>query len=150
VEGIRKAEAFNQGFDMTEYLAAALLDLAWHELPAGEPVEEVGAFEPAALKRFEVGVPLVPPRYRTAYFSHIWGGGYAAGYYAYLWSEVLDHDAYAWFRENGGMTRENGRRLRELVLSRGWTEDVAAMYRKFRGRDPEVAPLLRARGVVRE
>jgi len=89
----------------------------------------------------------VPPRYRTPYFAHIWGGGYSAGYYAYLWSEVLDDDAYYWFKEHGGMTRENGQRFREMVLSRGSTQDMAALYRAFRGRDPSVEPLLEERGL---
>src|SRR5438105_6684265 len=147
VEKIRRARTFNQGYDTTEYLAAALLDMAWHTLPADAPVQDVGAFEPAALKRFGVDVPQVPPRYHTTYFSHIWGGGYSAGYYAYLWSEVLAHDAFYWFKEHGGMTRENGQRFRDTVLSRGGTQDEAALYRAFRGRDPEVEPLLIERGL---
>jgi len=147
VEKIRRAHTFNQGYDTTEYLAAALLDMAWHTLPADAPVQDVGAFEPAALKRFGVDVPQVPPRYHTTYFSHIWGGGYSAGYYAYLWSEVLAHDAYYWFNEHGGMTRENGQRFRDMILSRGGTQDSAALYRAFRGRDPVVEPLLIERGL---
>ena len=91
-----------------------------------------------------------PPRYHTTYFSHIWGGGYAAGYYAYLWSEVLDDDAYYWFKDHGGMTRENGQKFRDMILSRGGTEDNAAMYREFRGRDPIVEPLLIDRGLKEE
>jgi peptidyl-dipeptidase Dcp len=147
VEKIKKAAKFNQGFTTTEYLAAALVDMAWHTLPADAALKEPNAFEPEALKRFRVDVPEVPPRYRTTYFSHIWGGGYAAGYYAYLWSDVLDEDAYAWFKENGGMTRANGQRFRDMVLSRGGTQDPAAMYRAFRGRDPKVESLLAARGL---
>lgn len=147
VEKIRKAHTFNQGYDTTEYLSAALLDLAWHTIPPGTTVKDADAFESAALKRFGVDLAQVPPRYHTTYFSHIWGGGYSAGYYAYLWSEVLDDDAFYWFKEHGGMTRENGQRFREMVLSRGNTEDVAALYRAFRGRDPEVEPLLIERGL---
>jgi peptidyl-dipeptidase Dcp len=147
VEKIRRAHTFNQGYDTTEYLAASLLDLAWHTLPAGTPLQDVSTFEPASLKRFGVELPQVPPRYHTTYFSHIWGGGYSAGYYAYLWSEVLDHDAFYWFKEHGGLTRENGQRFRDMVLSRGNTQDVAALYRAFRGRDPEVEPLLIERGL---
>ena len=147
VEKIRRAHTFNQGYDTTEYLSAALLDLAWHALPPDAPVQEVAAFEPSALKRFGIDLPQVPPRYHTTYFSHIWGGGYSAGYYAYLWSEVLDHDAYYWFKEHGGLTRENGQRFRDMVLSRGGTQDSAALYRAFRGRDPEVEPLLIERGL---
>ncbi|HEX3557670.1 MAG TPA: peptidyl-dipeptidase Dcp [Pyrinomonadaceae bacterium] len=147
VEKIRRAHTFNQGYDTTEYLSAALLDLAWHTLPADAPVQDAGVFEPAALKRFGVELPQVPPRYHTTYFSHIWGGGYSAGYYAYLWSEVLDHDAFYWFKEHGGLTRENGQHFRDMVLSRGGTEDSAALYRAFRGRDPQVEPLLIERGL---
>jgi len=94
-----------------------------------------------------VDMPLIPPRYRSAYFAHIWSGGYSANYYAYMWSEVLDDDAYAWFTEHGGMTRANGQKFREMILSRGGTDDVAVLYRNFRGRDPEVGPLLAQRGL---
>ena len=147
VDKIKKSHTFNQGFDTTEYLAAALLDMAWHSLPADAPKQDVEKFEAEALKRYNVSVPAVPPRYRTPYFSHIWGGGYSAGYYAYLWSEVLDDDAYYWFKENGGMTRENGKRFRDMILSRGSTQDMAELYRAFRGRDPSVEPLLEERGL---
>ena len=148
VEKIRKTKTFNEGYATTEYLAAALLDLAWHTLPADAPQAQVDAFEKSALQRFHVDVPQVPPRYRTTYFSHIWDGGYSAGYYAYLWSEVLDDDAYYWFKEHGGMTRANGQRFREMILSREGTADVDEMYRAFRGRDPIVQPLLQERGLV--
>jgi peptidyl-dipeptidase Dcp len=144
---LRKSQKFNQGFATTEYLAAALVDMAWHTLPAGAAPPDVNTFEADALKRFNINVPQVPPRYHSTYFSHIWGGGYAAGYYAYLWSEVLDVDAYYWFMEHGGMTRANGQRYRDMVLSRGGTIDPAAMYRAFRGRDPVVEPLLIERGL---
>src|SRR5437667_423040 len=147
VDKIRRARTFDQGFATTEYVAAALLDMAWHTLPVGPPQPDVDAFEAQALKRFAVDAPEVPPRYRTSYFAHIWNGGYYAGYYAYLWSEVLDDDAYAWFKEHGGMTRANGARLRDLILSRGGTGDMGALYRDFRGRDPDVAPLLEERGL---
>src|SRR5437773_11580855 len=100
--------------------------MAWHTLPVGPQQPDVDAFEAQALKRFAVDVPEVPPRYRTSYFAHIWNGGYYAGYYAYLWSEVLDDDAYAWFKEHGGMTRANGGRFREMILSRGGTGDMGA------------------------
>ena len=148
VEKIRKTKTFNEGYATTEYLAAALLDLAWHTLPADAPQAQVDAFEKSALQRFHVDVPQVPPRYRTTYFSHIWDGGYSAGYYAYLWSEVLDDDAYYWFKEHGGMTRANGQRFREMILSREGTADVDELYRAFRGRDPIVQPLLQERGLV--
>jgi peptidyl-dipeptidase Dcp len=150
VDKIRKTKTFNQGYMTTEYLAAALLDLAWHAQPPGAPLPDVDAFEKAALERFGVAMAEVPPRYRTTYFSHIWDGGYSAGYYAYLWAELIDDDAYYWFREHGGMTRANGQRFREMILSRGGTADVADLYRAFRGRDPIVQPLLEQRGLVPE
>lgn len=148
VQKIRRARTFNQGFATTEYLAASLLDLAWHTLPADTTVQNVDTFEDHSLEHFHVDMRAVPPRYRTSYFSHIWESGYAAGYYAYLWSEVLDDDAYAWFTEHGGMTRANGQRFRDMILSRGNTEDVGAMYRAFRGRDPRIEPLLEQRGLT--
>jgi len=148
VEKIRKTKTFNEGYATTEYLAAALLDLAWHTLPADAPLAQVDAFEKGALERFHVNLLQVPPRYRTTYFAHIWEGGYSAGYYAYLWSEVLDDDAYYWFTEHGGMTRANGQRFREMILSREGTADVAELYRAFRGRDPIVQPLLEERGLA--
>ena len=147
VEKIKKSHTFNQGFATTEYLAAALLDMAWHMLPADAPLQDVGAFEADALKRFGVFVPEVPPRYHSDYFSHIWASGYSAGYYSYLWSEVIEDDAYAWFKEHGGMTRENGQKFRMMILSRAGTSDVAAMYRTFRGRDARIEPLLEERGL---
>lgn len=147
VTKIRNAKTFNQGFATTEYLAASLLDIAWHTLPPDAPQQDVDSFETAALQRFNIAMPEIPPRYRSTYFAHIWPGGYASSYYAYLWSEVLDHDAYAWFVEHGGLTRENGQRFREMVLSRGLTQDVATLYRNFRGRDPDVKYLIEERGL---
>jgi peptidyl-dipeptidase Dcp len=147
VDKIKKSRTFNQGYATTEYLAAALLDMAWHALPVDAPQQDVNGFEAMALKRFKIDMAEVPPRYHTTYFSHIWDGGYSAGYYAYLWSEVIDDDAFYWFKENGGLTRANGQRFREMILSRGGTEDVGAMYRTFRGRDPNVEPLLIERGL---
>jgi len=147
VAKIKNSQTFNQGFSFTELLEASLLDFAWHTLAPGTIPSDVDSFEAASLKRFDVAVPEVPPRYRSTYFSHIWDGGYSAGYYAYTWSEVLDDDAYAWFREHGGLTRENGQRFRDLLLSRGGTEDAATLYRNFRGRDPSVDALLESRGL---
>jgi peptidyl-dipeptidase Dcp len=144
---LKKSRTFNQGFGTTEYLGAALLDMAWHDLPAGAPLQDADKFETDALAKFKVDLPQVPPRYRSTYFSHIWGGGYAAAYYAYLWSEVLDDDAYYWFKAHGGMTRANGDRFRNMVLSRGGTIDPADMYRAFSGHDPKVEPLLIERGL---
>lgn len=147
VDKIKRTRTFNQGYDVTEYVAAALLDMAWHSLPANTTLQDANAFEAAALKRFQIDLPQVPPRYHTTYFSHIWDGGYAAGYYAYLWSEVLDDDAFYWFKEHGGLNRANGQRFRDVVLSRGGTQDVATTFRNFRGRDPVVEPLLIERGL---
>lgn len=147
VEKIRKSRTFNQGFATTEYLEAALLDMAWHMVAPEAPLQDADTFEPEALKKYQVYMHEVPPRYHTTYFSHVWGGGYAAGYYAYLWSEVIDDDAYAWFKEHGGMTRENGQRFRGMILAHAGTQDAAAMYRAFRGRDAEVGPLLEERGL---
>ena len=148
VEKIKKTKTFNQGYVTTEYLASALLDMAWHSQPAGATPQDVDAFEKSTIERRKVNLPEVPPRYRTTYFSHIWDGAYAAGYYAYYWSEVLSNDAFSWFTENGGMTRKNGDRFRAMILSRGGNEDVAAMYREFRGRDPEIGPFLEERGLT--
>jgi peptidyl-dipeptidase Dcp len=140
---------FNQGYATTEYLAAALLDLEWHMLSAATPeVADPLAFEAEALRKHGIALDVVPPRYRTPYFSHIWGGGYSAGYYAYLWSEVLEADAYAWMKANGGMTRENGMRYRELVLATGGSRDGKELFRELTGREPRVEPLLRKRGLA--
>ncbi|MDR7192094.1 peptidyl-dipeptidase Dcp [Luteimonas terrae] len=147
VDKIVTARTFNQGYATTEYLSAALLDLAWHTLPAGEAKQDVDAFEKQALAKYKVDLAAVPPRYRTSYFSHIWGGGYAAGYYAYFGAEVLDHDAFQWFRENGGLTRENGQIFRDKILSIGHSRDLAVAYREFRGKEPSVEPLLEHRGL---
>ncbi len=147
VTKLKNAKTFNQGFGTTEYLAASLLDIAWHTLPPGAPPQDVDAFETSALQKFNIAMPEVPPRYRTTYFSHIWPGGYASSYYAYLWSEVIDDDAYAWFVENGGMTRANGQKFRDAILSRGSTQEHADLYRAFRGRDPDVKYLIEERGL---
>ena len=147
VDKIKKSGKFNQGFMTTEYLAAALLDLQWHMLPADAPLQDVPNFEKAALSNYGLDLPMVLPRYRTCYFSHIWGGGYAAGYYAYLWAEVLEADAFGWFKEHGGMTRDNGMHFRATILSQGGSKDAGQLYRDFRGRDPEVGPLLEKRGL---
>ena len=147
VDKIKQARTFNQGYMLTEYLAAALLDMEWHSLPAGSPLQVPDVFEAAALKKHNIDMAAVPPRYRTTYFAHIWAGGYAANYYAYLWGEVLDDDAYAWFTEHGGLTRANGQRFRDMMLAPGYTADPMALYRAFRGRDPQTAALLKQRGL---
>ncbi|HEX6834089.1 MAG TPA: M3 family metallopeptidase, partial [Rudaea sp.] len=144
---IKAAGTYGQGFATTEALGAALLDQAWHTIPADTSIGDVDRFEADALKRYRVDYALVPPRYRSTYFAHIWANGYAAGYYAYLWTAVLRDDAFYWFKDHGGMTRANGQRFRDMVLSRGNTEDTDAMYRAFRGRDPSVEPLLIERGL---
>ena len=128
-----RADTFNQGYELTELLAAAELDLQWHLLPANAPLQAPDAFETAALEKTKLALAAVPPRYRSSYFQHIWASGYSAGYYAYLWSEMLDDDAWTWFTEHGGLTRANGDRLRSMVLSRGTTQDFESMYEKWRG-----------------
>jgi peptidyl-dipeptidase Dcp len=145
---IKKSADFNQGYALTELLAAAELDMQWHTLPAGAPLQEPDSFEKAALARKDLLIPAVPPRYRSSYFSHIWGSGYAAGYYAYLWSEMLDDAAYQWFEDHGGMTRANGDRFRAMVLSRGNTEDLSQMYDTWLGGEPKIGPMLKQRGLV--
>jgi len=150
VDKIKKAGKFNQGYSLTEILAAADLDMQWHMIPAGSPAHDVDKFEKDALHKTHLDLPQVPTRYRSSYFLHIWSNGYSAGYYAYLWTEMLDDDAYAWFKEHGGMTRENGQRFRDMILSRGNTEDLATMFRKFRGSDPKIEPMLENRGLVPE
>ncbi len=148
VEKIKKAQKFNQGYALTEILAATDLDMEWHTVTATDQIKSVDEFETGALKRTKLDLPQVPPRYRSSYFLHIWGNGYAAGYYAYLWAEMLDTDAYNWFVENGGMTRANGQRFRDMILSRGNTEDYNKMFFDFRGRNPEIQPLLEGRGLT--
>ena len=147
VAKIKKAGTFGQGFATTEQLGASLLDMAWHTLSTDTRVADADRFEADALHRYRIDYALVPPRYRSNYFAHIWASGYAAGYYAYLWTAVLRDDAFYWFKEHGGMTRENGQRYRDMVLSRGGTLEMDAMYRAFRGRDPSVEPLLIERGL---
>jgi peptidyl-dipeptidase Dcp len=144
---IKSAQNFNAGYRMTELLAAAELDMQWHTLPAGAPLQDPDAFEKAALTKTHLDLGAVPPRYRSTYFSHIWAGGYSAGYYAYLWTEMLADDAYQWFEENGGLTRANGERFRRMVLARGNTEDLATMYAAWRGRAPKVDAMLKDRGL---
>ncbi|GAA2197406.1 M3 family metallopeptidase [Sinomonas flava] len=149
LERLDAARLWGEGFATTEYLGAAVLDLAWHSLHAGEEPGDPVAFEAKALADAGVAVPLVPPRYRTGYFQHIFAGGwYAAGYWSYIWSEVLDADTVEWFRENGGLTRANGDAFRRELLSRGNSRDPLASFRAFRGRDADVGPLLARRGLA--
>jgi len=151
VDTLLKARHFGEGFDAAETFAAMLLDQAWHqasaeELPASP--DQVDAFEQAALARYGVDFPLIPPRYRSCYFSHIWANDYSASYYGYLWAEVMDADTVAWFGENGGLTRANGERFRREVLSLGGSVDVMAAYRTFRGADPDPVYVFQRRGLV--
>jgi peptidyl-dipeptidase Dcp len=145
---LKKAETFNQGYSLTELLAASELDMQWHTLPAGAPLQKPDEFEAAALKETHLDSTTVPPRYRSSYFSHIWGSGYAAGYYAYQWAEMLDDNAYQWFEDNGGLTRANGERFRKMILSRGNTEDLAKLYSAWLGKEPDIQPLLKYRGLT--
>ena len=147
LDKIRKAAAFNQGFAFTEVLAAHNLDLQWHSLKPGLPLQDVNKFEKEALAKTGLNLSEVPPRYRSTYFNHIWNSGYSAGYYAYSWTEMLSDDAYSWFEENGGLTRANGQRFRDMVLSRGNTIELGKMYRDFRGHDPDIKPMLKSRGL---
>ncbi len=147
VEKIKKASTFNQGYSLTELLEAADIDMGWHTLPATAPEQDVDTFEHSTLEKDHLFLPQVPPRYRSSYFLHIWTNGYAAGYYAYLWTEMLADDAYQWFEGHGGLTRANGQHFRDLVLSRGNTEDYGEMYRSFAGRDPSIEPMLADRGL---
>lgn len=139
------ATQFNKGYDMTELLSAALLDMNWHSIR--DTVDNVESFEAEALKKEGLDLPAIPPRYRSSYFAHIFGGGYAAGYYAYLWTQMLADDGYQWFVEQGGLTRENGQKFREAILSRGNSTDLAELYRQWRGHDPRIEPMLKNRGL---
>ena len=147
---IRKSEKFNQGYALTEVVAAAELDMKWHTLTTDAPLENPDQFETEALQRTHLWLSAVPPRYRSSYFAHIWGGGYAAGYYAYLWAEMLDDAAYQWFEDHGGLTRANGDRFRQMVLSRGNTEDLGKMYAAWLGKEPTIEPMLKYRGLLPE
>ena len=144
---LKATKNFNGGHALSEVLAAAELDMQWHTLAPDAELQKPAAFEAAALEAKQMNNALVPPRYRSTYFAHIFGGGYAAGYYAYLWAEMLDSDAYHWFEQNGGLTRANGERLRQMVLSRGNTVDSAELYRAWAGRDPVIGPMLQQRGI---
>ncbi|BCW59095.1 M3 family metallopeptidase [Arthrobacter sp. StoSoilB20] len=148
VDKLNDSLLWGEGFATTEYLGAALLDLAWHVLAEAEVPDDVIAFEAKALSDAGIAHPLIPPRYRTGYFQHIFAGaGYAAGYYSYIWSEVLDADTVEWFKENGGLTRANGDHFRSELLSRGNSRDPLESFRAFRGRDAKLEPLLKRRGL---
>ncbi|MDN3618870.1 M3 family metallopeptidase [Polaribacter undariae] len=147
LQKIKDAGTFNQGYSMIENLCSSSLDMKWHTISANDTIEDVADFEAEALKSMKLNLDEIPPRYRSTYFAHIFSGGYAAGYYSYLWTEMLSHDAYDWFKDNGLLTRENGQKFREQVLSKGNTMDYAEMYKTFAGRDPKAAPMLESRGL---
>ncbi|MBW4890030.1 peptidyl-dipeptidase Dcp [Mucilaginibacter sp. HMF5004] len=147
LDKIKKAATFNQGYAFTEVLAASDLDIQWHELKAADPLQDADKYETAALQRTGLSLPEVPSRYRSSYFLHIWANGYASGYYAYTWTKMLEEDAYSWFEEHGGLTRENGQRFRDMILSQGNTKDLAQIFKAFRGHDPDIKPMLKAKGL---
>ncbi len=147
VAKIKKSATFNRGYAMTELLAAAELDMQWHFLAPDAPMQNPDNFEKQALEKTHLNVSYVPPRYRSSYFEHIWGNDYSAGYYAYLWTQMLADDGYQWFTEHGGLTRANGDRFRQMVLSRGSTEELSKMYKDWRGADPNTKAMLKNRGL---
>lgn len=149
VDKIKKAATFNQGYMTTELVSAAILDMDWHTVSKDNDFKTVLDFEKASLLNHGFTLSTVPPRYHTPYFAHIWGGGYSAGYYAYIWSETLDADAWEWIRDNGGLTRENGDRFRQYILSVGNSVDLNKAFKDFTGRNPDIKPLLRNRGFIK-
>lgn len=148
IDNLKRAETFNQGHATVSYLSAAVLDLAWHQLTPDQVPSEVENFEVKAIADYGLDFDLVPTRYRSSYFSHIFAGGYSAGYYGYIWSEVLDADTVDWFKANGGLTRANGEHFRKELLSRGGTDDALQLFRNFRGKDATIEPLLKRRGLL--
>lgn len=150
IDNLKAASTFNEGHATTSYLAAAILDLAWHSLTSEQAalINDVEAFEAQAIKDYGLDFPPVPTRYRSTYFSHIFAGGYSAGYYGYIWSEVLDADTVDWFKENGGLLRKNGEHFKNTLLGRGGSIDSMQMFRNFRGRDSKIEPLLKRRGLL--
>ncbi|AZZ57852.1 M3 family metallopeptidase [Riemerella anatipestifer] len=149
IDKIKKASAFNQGYSTTELVAAATLDMAWHSVTSEEQFKPALDFEKEALNKYGLLVEQVPPRYHSPYFAHIWGGGYSAGYYAYMWSDMLNSDAWDWIKNNGGMTRANGDRFRKYILSVGNTKDLNQAYKEFTGRTPDLKPLLKNKGFIK-
>jgi len=148
VDKIKASSTWGQGYSLGELLAASELDMQWHALPASAAKQDVDAFETQALKSTHTDFPNVPTRYRSSYFLHIWANGYAAGYYAYQWTVMLDDDAFSWFTQHGGMTRANGQRFRDMILSRGHSQDYGTMFRAFYGKDPDIGPMLVHRGLA--
>jgi peptidyl-dipeptidase Dcp len=148
LDKMNKAATFNQGYAVTELSAAAALDMAWHSITDEKQIGDALSFEKKALTDVGLLVNEVPTRYHSPYFNHIWSSGYSAGYYAYIWSEILDQDAYQWFKDNGGMTRANGDRFRDLILSIGNTKDLNEAFKEFTGHKADIKPLLRSRGFI--
>jgi peptidyl-dipeptidase Dcp len=148
IEKIKRSDSYGKGYALGEVVAAAMLDMDWHSLPASAPKQDVDQFEAQKLAAMALDTKNVPPRYRSSYFLHIWGNGYSAGYYAYLWTQMLENDAYKWFVDHGGMTRANGQRFRDMVLSRGHSLDYGPMFRAFYGKDPDIAPMLEDNGLA--
>jgi len=146
-DSMMRAATFNKGYDMTELVSSALLDMNWHSVTPETVPSDVNAFESEVIVKEKLNLAAVPPRYRSSYFAHIFGGGYAAGYYAYIWTQMLADDGYQWFVEHGGLSRENGQRFREAILSRGNSSDLEALYRDWRGHDPRPEPMLINRGL---
>ncbi|MEY4418641.1 MAG: hypothetical protein RIQ88_1079, partial [Actinomycetota bacterium] len=147
VENLKAASTFNEGHATTSYTEAAILDLAWHSITTDTEISSVEEFEAKAIADYGLDYHAVPTRYRSTYFSHIFAGGYSAGYYGYIWSEVLDADTVEWFKENGGLKRANGDHFRNTLLARGGSLNSMQMFRNFRGRDATIEPLLKRRGL---
>jgi len=148
IDKLEESSTFNEGHATTSYMAAAILDLAWHSLSSDEVIGDVEKFEAEAIESYGLAYDCVPTRYRSTYFSHIFAGGYSAGYYGYIWAEVFDADTGEWFKENGGLTRRNGDHLRSKLMSQGGSIDSLEMFRNFRGRDAVIEPLLKRRGLL--
>jgi peptidyl-dipeptidase Dcp len=148
IDKLNESSTFNEGHATTSYMAAAVLDLAWHSLSSDEVVADVEKFEADAIESYGLAYDCVPTRYRSTYFSHIFAGGYSAGYYGYIWAEVFDADTGEWFKENGGLNRKNGDHLRSKLMSKGGSIDSLEMFRDFRGRDAVIEPLLKRRGLL--
>lgn len=150
MEKIQRAANFNGGYGLSEAVEASLLDLHWHKLKSTDDIKSVDEFESTALKSTGIDLKAVPPRYRSSYFLHIWSGGYAAGYYSYQWTKMLSEDAFEWFVEHGGLSRENGQRFRDMILSQPMTVDYKALYKKFRGRDANVTAMMKNMGLEKK
>lgn len=148
VKRLKESSSFDAGYRMGEIVSAAELDLDWHSLNASAPRQDVDVFEKNALSKMGLNTTDIPPRYRSSYFLHIWSNGYSAGYYAYLWTQMLCDDSYDWFVKHGGLTRENGQRFRDMILSRGHTQDYEPMFKAFYGKDPDIGPMLVSRGLT--